>query len=145
MKPSELGATLTALIPTRQPVFIKGAPGTGKSSIVWQAASACWNGQTAASTVGGLPDVDWFVTIRATDRDPVDLRGIPYQQDGYTLWAKPDLLASLKDGGGVICVLSARLHEVVAEGGVDWRSTLRREGDRCGGTGGWEQGRAWRK
>ena len=42
-------------------------------------------------------------------------------------------------------VLSARLHEVAAGGGVDCRSTLEREGDRCGGTGGRERERAWKK
>lgn len=105
MKPSELLPTLQALIPTKQSILLKGPPGTGKSSIVWQAASAIWNGATTASTVGGLPDVDWFNVIRATDRDPVDLRGIPYQENGCTLWAKPDLIAALtKSPAGVICI-----------------------------------------
>ena len=42
-------------------------------------------------------------------------------------------------------VLSARLREVVAGGGVDFRSTLWREGDRCGGTDGQKRERAWKR
>jgi hypothetical protein len=95
---------LVAIIPTRQSVLFVGKPGGGKSSLVYQAASQIYNGPTYISTVTGLPDHPWWVVIRATDRDPVDLRGIPYVKDGQTYWSVPDLIRLLRPEGGVICI-----------------------------------------
>ncbi len=106
MRPSDLSAALAALIPTRQPIFLSGPPGVGKSSLVYQAASAIYDGATLDSVVGGTPDVPWFVVVKAPDRDPVDLRGIPFVRDGATCWARPDLLDSMarSPAGGVLCI-----------------------------------------
>jgi MoxR-like ATPase len=86
MKPSLICATLNRLIKIRQPVFIWGAPGVGKSQIVAQVAA----GQQ-------LPLVD----IRAVLLDPVDLRGLPHiDSEGRAHWSPPDFLP--QNGSGVL-------------------------------------------
>jgi hypothetical protein len=76
--PSHTIRALTTLIPIRQPVFLWGPPGVGKSQVV---------AQTAASL--GLPLID----IRAVLLDPVDLRGLPQiDADGRTHWRAPAFL-----------------------------------------------------
>jgi hypothetical protein len=104
MNPRDLGSALTALIPTGQAVFVKGAPGTGKSSVVYQSAAGIFDGSTVASAVGGFPEVDWFLPIRAVDRDPIDFRGVLYVADGKSRWTTPDLMERLGPDGGVICI-----------------------------------------
>lgn len=84
MKASEILAALRALVSTRQPVFIWGGPGIGKSSIV---------AQLAASLKFSLRD------IRALLLDPVDLRGLPYvTPEGRSKWAVPDFLPVVGTG-----------------------------------------------
>ncbi len=85
MKASAIFASLGALVSTRQPVFIWGGPGIGKSSIV---------AQLAGSLKLSLRD------IRALLLDPVDLRGLPYLEDGQSKWAVPDFLPS--EGEGIL-------------------------------------------
>lgn len=63
MKPSAIAVALRALTEARQPVFVWGGPGIGKSAVVKQVAA-----------VAGLPLRD----IRALLLDPVDLRGLPF-------------------------------------------------------------------
>jgi MoxR-like ATPase len=70
----------------KQPVFIWGSPGIGKSAVVHQ---------LAAELSIGLRD------IRALLLDPVDLRGLPFVgQDGRSKWATPDFLPA--DGEGIV-------------------------------------------
>jgi hypothetical protein len=104
MRASELSAAVAAVLPTHQPLFIKGAPGVGKSSIVYQAAAGIYNGSTVASAVGGFPIVPWFVPIRAVDRDPIDFRGVLYVSEGKGHWTTPDLIERLGPEGGVLCI-----------------------------------------
>lgn len=104
MRASELVAAMAAIVPTRQPVFVKGPPGVGKSSIVYQAAASIYNGSTVASAVGGFPPVPWFVPIRAVDRDPIDFRGVLYVTEGKGQWTTPDIVDRLGQDGGVICI-----------------------------------------
>jgi AAA domain (dynein-related subfamily) len=85
MRASEITASLQAIIPTLQPVYIVGPPGCGKSSIVQQAARAM--------------DMK-FIDVRAVLLDPVDLRGLPYMKDGRACWATPDFLPT--EGAGVL-------------------------------------------
>lgn len=86
MRATELGNALTALLPTRRPVFLWGPPGVGKSSLVRQAAVAL-----------GLDVCD----VRAVLLDPVDLRGIPaVNGDHRAHWCQPDFLP--RDGRGVL-------------------------------------------
>src|SRR5215475_8867308 len=85
MKASSVSAALKSLVAARQPAFIWGSPGVGKSSII---------AQLARSLNLALRD------IRALLLDPVDLRGLPYVADGRSKWATPEFLPT--DGAGVL-------------------------------------------
>lgn len=86
MKASAILAALRSLVHARQPVFLWGGPGLGKSSVV---------NQLARSLKIALQDV------RALLLDPVDLRGLPFLgKDGRSQWATPDFLP--KDGSGIL-------------------------------------------
>ena len=85
MRASDITRGLSALIPTRRPVYLWGPPGVGKSSVIKQAAESL-----------DLPVID----IRAVLLDPVDLRGLPTVKDGYARWCSPDFLP--KGGRGVL-------------------------------------------
>ncbi|EFL50407.1 ATPase associated with various cellular activities AAA_3 [Solidesulfovibrio fructosivorans JJ]] len=86
MIPSQIATALETLFPIRQPAFLWGPPGVGKSRIV---------AQTAARL--DLPLTD----IRAVLLDPVDLRGLPHiGDDGRTHWRAPAFLP--REGRGVL-------------------------------------------
>ena len=86
MKASQISSALHALFAARQPLFIWGGPGIGKSAIVRQ---------FAAEQGVALRDV------RALLLDPVDLRGLPFLgTDGRSKWATPEFLP--QDGSGVL-------------------------------------------
>jgi MoxR-like ATPase len=98
MKASEIFAAVNLLVDARQPTFIWGQPGIGKSDLMAQVAEA-----------RKIPLQD----VRALLLDPVDLRGLPYLQatdqdpapvngHGYkqAKWASPDFLP--RDGEGIL-------------------------------------------
>ena len=86
MKSSSISVALPSLMEARQPVFIWGGPGIGKSALVRQVAAQA-----------GLPLRD----IRALLLDPVDLRGLPFLgSDGRAKWAAPECLP--QDGCGIL-------------------------------------------
>src|SRR6266481_2451715 len=85
MKSSAITAALRSLVAERQPVFVWGGPGLGKSALITQ---------LAATLAIQLQDV------RALLLDPVDLRGLPYLSEGRSKWATPDFLP--KDGEGIL-------------------------------------------
>ena len=86
MKASAVANALRTLIAVRQPVFVWGSPGIGKSAVVRQLAWAL-----------KLPLQD----VRALLLDPVDLRGLPFLgSDGRSKWATPDFLPA--EGSGVL-------------------------------------------
>lgn len=86
MKPSQIIQALETLLAIRQPTFLWGAPGVGKSQVVAQVAEA-----------HGLELVD----VRAVLLDPVDLRGIPrFDEAGNTAWCPPSFLP--REGGGIL-------------------------------------------
>lgn len=85
MRPSAVSTVLHDLLPTRQPLFLWGPPGVGKSSLVRQAADRL-----------RLKTID----IRAVLLDPVDLRGLPSVHEGRARWCQPDFLP--RDGKGVL-------------------------------------------
>lgn len=86
MRPALLRDALAALLPTRQPIYLWGPPGVGKSSLVRQAAAAS--------------DLD-VLDVRAVLLDPVDLRGIPQVNgDHRAHWCVPDFLP--RSGCGVL-------------------------------------------
>lgn len=77
MTPAQIASALRTLISIRQPVFLWGAPGVGKSQVV---------AQVAASLGYALRD------IRAVLLDPVDLRGLPRLNEGRAVWCPPAFL-----------------------------------------------------
>jgi hypothetical protein len=86
MKASGVASALHLLVDARQPVFIWGPPGVGKSDVVRQVADA----RSAL-----LRD------IRALLLDPVDLRGLPFlSPEKEAKWAIPDFLP--RDGKGIL-------------------------------------------
>jgi hypothetical protein len=87
MKPTRVKHLLGKLLLTRWPVFLWGAPGIGKSSIVAETARDM-----------GLEMID----VRAALLDPTDIRGIPTVEDGTTRWCQPSFLPSKPDSKGVL-------------------------------------------
>jgi MoxR-like ATPase len=84
--PSHIGRALQTCISARQPVFLWGPPGVGKSQVA---------AQTAAAMHLALLD------IRAVLLDPVDLRGLPHiGEDQRTHWRAPAFLPT--GGAGVL-------------------------------------------
>jgi hypothetical protein len=65
--------------------FLWGKPGIGKTAIVRKVAKRM-----------KLPVIE----VRAAERDPVDLRGIPFVRDGRTHWALPNEFPT--DGAGIL-------------------------------------------
>ena len=86
MKASRIAKSLEQLTTLKQPVFLWGPPGVGKSQVVSQVADR-----------RGLRLVD----IRAILLDPVDLRGLPkISEDGLSEWCIPSFLP--RDGEGIL-------------------------------------------
>jgi hypothetical protein len=86
MKASAISTALRTLVAARQPVFVWGGPGIGKSAVVRQLAEQ-----------DRVPLQD----VRALLLDPVDLRGLPFLgPDGRSKWATPEFLP--KDGAGIL-------------------------------------------
>ena len=86
MKSSAISNALRVLVNARQPVFLWGGPGIGKSAVIRQLAATL-----------SLPLRD----VRALLLDPVDLRGLPFLgSDGHSKWATPEFLP--QDGAGIL-------------------------------------------
>jgi hypothetical protein len=89
MKASDITKVIDKLIDKKLPVFVWGAPGIGKSSIVKQIAQA--------------KDLE-FLDLRLSLLDPTDLKGIPFfnaeTQEG--VWAKPSFLPGDPDSRGIL-------------------------------------------
>jgi hypothetical protein len=85
VRPTDVTKALAALLPTRRPIYLWGAPGVGKSSLVKQAAHSLF--------------LD-LVDVRATLLDPVDLRGLPRLDGDSAVWLPPAFLP--KGGSGVL-------------------------------------------
>lgn len=87
LRAKDLKKSLTALVETKVPTFLWGAPGIGKSSIVKQISKDM--------------EIE-FIDLRLALMDPTDLKGIPfYDKDTHTaLWAPPAFLP--KSGRGIL-------------------------------------------
>ena len=92
MKASEITTVVGRLMGEKLPLFIWGAPGIGKSSIV-----------KAIAEENGLK----FIDLRLSLLDPTDLKGIPFF-DGESregVWAKPSFLPGEEDKSSGILFL----------------------------------------
>lgn len=78
---------LRIAISAKQPTFLIGSPGIGKSSIIAQTAQEL-NIQ--------------FIDLRVSQLESIDLRGIPSVVDGRTTWNPPDFLPTT--GNGILCL-----------------------------------------
>ena len=89
MKATEIKESVDKLVESKIPVFIWGAPGIGKSSIVKQIASE--------------QNLN-FVDLRLSLLDPTDLKGIPFfdKENLQAVWAKPNFLPKEKDSKGIL-------------------------------------------
>lgn len=85
MNAIRIKSSLRTLVSLKQPVFLWGAPGVGKSQVVAQVADEM-----------GLALTD----VRAVLLDPVDLRGLPSVKDGAAHWCPPSFLPS--SGKGIL-------------------------------------------
>lgn len=83
MKPSLIFESLKLAYAIKQPVFIWGPPGAGKTQVVNQ-----------FEFMLSLPVTDF----RAVLFDPVDLRGLPFLKGGRSKWAPPEFLPTKGDG-----------------------------------------------
>lgn len=89
MKASNITKVVNQLIEKKLPVFIWGAPGIGKSSIVKQIAES---------------KALEFIDLRLSLLDPTDLKGIPFfnAETKEGVWAKPSFLPSVADSKGIL-------------------------------------------
>ena len=89
MKASNITKVVNKLIVQKLPVFIWGAPGIGKSSIV-----------KAIATQNELE----FLDLRLSLLDPTDLKGIPFfnAETKEGVWAKPSFLPSVEGSKGIL-------------------------------------------
>ena len=87
MKAKEIQKSLSALVRSKVPVFLWGAPGVGKSSIV--------------KAIAEQKEIA-FIDLRLALMDPTDLKGIPfYDKESHTaLWAPPAFLP--REGEGIL-------------------------------------------
>ncbi len=89
MKASNITKVVNSLIDRKLPVFIWGAPGIGKSSIVKKIAK---------------DKKLEFIDLRLSLLDPTDLKGIPFfnAETKEGVWAKPSFLPSLEGSKGIL-------------------------------------------
>src|ERR1700676_1865399 len=88
MSPKDVIQTLTALIQTREPIFIWGPPGVGKSDITKQVAKS--------------QDMQ-LIDLRGPLLDPTDIHGLPFiNGGGRAHWAKPSFLPHDMDSRGIL-------------------------------------------
>ena len=85
MKPSKVKEALRLYMKADIPAFLSGSPGVGKSAVARQLADEL--------------KLD-FIDERMSQRDAVDVRGLPEIIDGETVWTRPDFMPT--KGKGVL-------------------------------------------
>jgi len=90
------------------PLYIWGATGIGKSESVREAAQKIAK-ELKLEYHDGINGADRFNVIdaRLSQFDPSDLRGLPFVENGKTLWAYPDWLP--REGKGILFLDEANL------------------------------------
>jgi hypothetical protein len=101
MRPNEVARVLSALVPTRRPVYLWGPPGSAKFSV-------------ARQTAEGLKLA--LVDVRSTLLDPIDLRGLPRVTGDAAVWCPPAFLPSRGAGAAAPHPMSRTIdpHQSVA-------------------------------
>lgn len=77
IRPKRALELITTALRSDSPIMVWGSPGIGKSDIIRQAADGF-----------GIDYID----VRASQLDPVDIRGVPSILKGTTIWNPPDFL-----------------------------------------------------
>lgn len=87
VKASDIQSSIEVLIEQKIPIFLWGAPGIGKSSIIKQIA---------------VKKEIAFVDLRLSLMDPTDLKGIPFydKHEHSAVWASPSFLP--REGEGIL-------------------------------------------
>lgn len=85
MRATKVSQMIERAYSIRRPLFVWGAPGTGKSSLFKQFAERA-----------NLQMLDWRLTLM----EPVDMRGTPWRENGLTVWSPPAELP--RAGKGII-------------------------------------------
>ena len=83
MRINEIVSVLDLMHQARQPIYLEGLPGIGKSAIFKQFAEE---------------KKIQFIDVRLAYFDPVDMRGLPFPKDGKTTWLTPDWLPTKGEG-----------------------------------------------
>ena len=111
MKASLLKESLEIAIRAKRPAMIWSSPGMGKSQIVKQVADKLYAkkfniefdkfGKPRNAKTGKYCERPYFIDVRASLLDPVDLRGIPrIDEDNVTRWCRPVFFPI--DGEGIV-------------------------------------------
>lgn len=87
MKPSDCLTAIKAAIAARAPLYLWGAPGVGKTSVIENAAASL-----------NLP----LITLRANLLEPVDVLGLPVPNGDQVKWLSPDFIP--RDGQGILFI-----------------------------------------
>lgn len=80
---AEAEVAASAYIAADIPLYLAGAPGVGKSALARKIADRDFDGNL------------W--DNRASQLDPVDVRGLPFVNNGVAEWARPDLFPAADD------------------------------------------------
>jgi len=117
----------------REPLFIWGEPGIGKTYTVRDACRVLAD-KLGLDGVSDWPErrdnTFWQIDNRLSQMDPVDLRGIPQERDGALAWLPPDFLARLPQGGhGILFFDEFNLAPPLTQAGAYSLIGDRRSGD----------------
>lgn len=87
MRPTQAAEAIQTCLAVRQPLFVWGAPGVGKSAVIKQIAAQS--------------DTE-LIDLRLTLLDSVDLRGFPHIRDGRMQFATPIFLPTDPNSRGIL-------------------------------------------
>lgn len=99
LTPAQTARAIRRAISVRRALFIWGAPGIAKSSVVYQVADSLYGRDSQGEP---LPRAAFFIDLRGSLIDPVDLRGLPVAdiERRLTRWLTPEFLPT--SGRGIL-------------------------------------------